>query len=290
MTTMLNLVDAMQIKYAAAKRLQRVALIFALLILVAGALARIPALSAWAGWIAAAVFGLQILAFILKQIASDFAGEGEEIRRMAMLKDGLGVVPPKCRVAQVRLSIHGKKNSEPAYMGPYHDSDLPVGPQRLIDITTECAFFTAGNTRYFANIIGCVVLVGAVLTVLAFVGFVSSSDDVKTIHDVSKVFIASMVFWVTGEAVGMYRTLHGVAGACDKILETGERQLEQPADPQSDSTTATALFADYNAAVVKSPLIPAWIYSLRRDSMNEVWLARKHPPTTHEPPVADKAS
>lgn len=288
MKPMLNLIDAMQIKYGTAKRLQRGALICALLVLGAGVLAGIPALSAGAGWIAAAVFGLQILAFLLTQAAADFAGEGEEMRRMAMLKDGLGVEPSQCRVAQVLLSIYGKKNSEPAYIGPYYDSEFAVGPRRLIDITTECAFFTSGNTKYFSNFIGLVVVAGALMTVVAFVGFVSSSDDVKSIHDVSKVFIASMVFWVTGEAVGMYRTLRGVAGACDKILESGERQLAQPADAERDGSTATALFADYNAAVVKSPLIPGWIYWLRRDSMNTAWLARKHPATTHEVHAANR--
>lgn len=286
----MNLVDAMQIKYGAAKRWQRFALACALVVLLAGLSTRVPALTLWTGWIATGVFLLQLTGFGMKQASAHFAGEGEQIRRMAMLKDGLGVDPPKTRVAQVQLSIDGAKTSEPAYVGPYYDSEYEIGPRRLIDITTECAFFTGCNARFFSRFLIGFALAAIAVTVFVFFGIVSSSGDANTIHAAAKVFIASMLFWITGELTTTVLTLRGVADCCDKLLEAGERQLNEPADEGRDRNVAISLFADYNAAVAKSPLVPGWVYGWRRDAMNNAWKSRKHPATTAANPPHSAAA
>lgn len=275
----MDLVNAMQSQYTIAKRLHRVVWVCLAVLVLLGILNLFPAMQPYAGAVAVTVFLLQIAIFALRALAGTYTGEAERVRRMAMLYEGLGVAPSPAQLAQLHVHVATLPNGEPGYIGSYYDSEQPMGPRRLIDITAECAFFTWNNARYFAWFVGGFLIVAIVVTVIGLLAAVFAAPSVDVVQTAGRVFIVAMTFVVAGEFAGTYLAFSGLANACERTCLAAERTLGEEVEPDRDAVVAISLFADYNSAVVKAPPIPGWVYSRRKNLLNDAWKNRDAQPS-----------
>lgn len=276
----MDLIWAMQSQYTIAKRLLRGGWFCLAVLFVAGLLNLVPAMKPYANVVAVVVFIVQILIFGLRYGAGTYTGEAEKVRRMAMLFEGLGATPTPAQIAQLRVQVATLTNGEPKYIGSYYDSNQPVGPRRLIDITSECAFFTSNNSRYFARFVFGGLVIAAFLTVIGLLVAIFSVGTIDEAQTAARIFIVAMNFWAAGDLANTWLAFNGLAKTCERTYVAGEQALRAPPNSERDSNAAIALFADYNAAVAKSPPIPSWVYGHRLQLLNDAWKKRVVPPTS----------
>lgn len=276
----MNLISAMQSQYSTAKQLLRGVWLCLAVLFVAGILNLLPTMKPYANIIAIAVFVMQLLIFGLRYVAGIFIGEAEKVRRMAMLFDGLGATPTPAQIAQLHVQVAKLKNGEPKYIGNYYDSNQPAGPRRLIEITSECAFFTCNNARFFARFIFSGLIFATLLTVVGLLIAIFSVVTIDEAQTAARIFIVAMTFWAVGDLANTWLAFNGVATTCERICQSGEQVLRADPNAVSDSNMAIALFADYNSAIAKSPPIPSWVYAHRLKLLNDAWKQRVVPPSS----------
>ena len=279
-----NLIDAMQSEYSRSKRLLYcAALPLTLALFIAAIVGALPIDECAVNVIAIATFIVQFALFVLRQYASDYQEHAEAIRRMAMLQDGLGVQPAPIAVARLHATVGELPNHQRTFLGSYYESSLPIGPRRLIEITTECAFFTGHNARWLWRTLALIAGGGLFVAIAAFVAIVLFYDSTTAPKLAAKIVIPAMAFCAAGDLAGMAFLFRSLAESCDDELRDAEHNLEQSQDLQADQQAALAIFSAYNCAVVKAPPIPTWVHRRRQNLLNRAWRSRQESLTAPSP-------
>lgn len=268
----MNLIDAMRTEYGVGKSwLERVLLISFVLYGIS-IISVLFVLGESAKWLLGGSLLLQVVLFGFRYLSGQHFSSGENIRRIAMLQDGLGLSPSDVEIARIREKIGGKKTAEPDYLGPYYDSKSPTGPKRLVEIVEESAFFTSALSRRAAWAFSVVALVGLLVGVVCLIVIEHGSDNNSAI----KFAVITMAFWATGDIASMACRFFGLSKTTERILDRCNMALKHNADDRDD---AFKLFTEYNCAVVQAPPIPSVIYECQRNNLNEAWRNRKNIPT-----------
>ena len=214
-------------------------------------------------------FLAQIVNFLMDYMAKDAYAKGEEIRRMAMLKYGLGVEPSQDELLRIEQSTNHLKNAEPGYLEPYYSSDESEGSRRLIDVTGESAFFTASASKFAAATFGIIVLVGITLVVIGISILMRSPAPASMLVIASRVLLLSMATFGVGElakAAIDFLLLHvstdRITTRCCVALTKTKKQVE---------SEAVSIFADYNTATIVCPPVPSFAYKAVFKSCNGAW-------------------
>ena len=114
----MDLIAAMLSHYSRSKFLMyKLALPISLGIYVAALIAALPVPNWLAGVLAVATLAAQIAAFVLRAVAMDSIDLGENIRRTAMLQDGLGIPPSPLQSGQVEGADGESERSGAAAVG-----------------------------------------------------------------------------------------------------------------------------------------------------------------------------
>lgn len=82
----------------------------------------------------------QVFLFLSRISMRGYLDWAQRLRRLAMLEDGIGREPTPFETAA--LPERAWAASGEGLADPYYASHLPKGPKRLVDITSECAFFS----------------------------------------------------------------------------------------------------------------------------------------------------
>lgn len=280
----MDLIQPMQAEYSRSKcLLYCLAMPIGVCIFIAAIVGAATVPEAITSILAIGTFVAQIVRFALRDLASRHQGRAEDIRRLAMAQDGLGVQPSPLTLARLRESVGSLDTNEPAYTPPYYDSPESPGPHRLLDITAESAFFTSANARWLSCKLVFLAGIGVLAVVVALVVTVSFVSSATVLQTAAKIVLASMAFWAVGDVMTMALAFWSLSTACNRILERYDAELNR-ADAGDPATRdrALLLFCEYNCAVVKAPPIPSWVYRRRRSLLNDAWW-RRHPTQTAAP-------
>jgi hypothetical protein len=216
-------------------------------------------------------FLMQLLLFTFRVCMGRHLSLGEQIRRLAMLKDGLGIEPSKYQLAKLQERMGKPKSSQPAYIGPYYDSTLPVGPKRLLEITAESSFFTHALARTSACIFMVISALGISIVFIGLIIVIQAGLSQTMLEAVAKTAVISMAFWATGDFALTALRFSSLARTAEKVFDLCGRLLAQETDSRDEAHIAAT---EYNCAVTQAPPIPGPIYRWRQDRLNEAW--RRH--------------
>jgi fatty acid desaturase len=276
----MDLIQAMQTEYSRCKRLLYCWALPITLVLLVAAVVGCFSVAPWVtNALALVVFAGQVAVFILHEVAAGHQALAEDIRRMAMLQDGLGFQPSPFTLARLQERIGDFKHNEPAYLGPYYDSQELAGPRRLLEHTAECAFFTGGNARRMASILFVLCGAGFLAALIALVATIQFSGSDAAMQVAAKIALVIMAALGLGTYASAALSFKSLAKTADNVLTASDHALEASSTAKAANTAALALFADYNCAVATAPPIPAWLYRRYQDRMNAAW-RRKHPNAT----------
>jgi hypothetical protein len=188
-------------------------------------------------------------------------------RRGALLLDGIDepFSPSEIDALRERFTVNGA-DARTFEQADYYATQLPPGPSRLGEILEESAFYSEHLQRISARVmLGVLVFFLIVSFVITFGVTPYVSRD--TGEAIVRVFLALLVFGMSGDVVGAYRAHRGAA---QDIRDIRQRLITADAAgyPRADVLLA---FADYNAAVEAAPESVPWAYNVRKDHLNQRW-------------------
>jgi len=270
----MNLVSAMRGQYCRSERLLWAGVAVKVVIYLATL-----TIAIWSNAVAAAVLLIvacvgQACLYVLRFRTQSHLALAERLRRLAMLRDGIGreVAPLEAAVLAEKVW----KATNYSVPDPYYSSPLPRGPKRLIDLTAECAFFSgsiggaAGRVFLVASIAAASILVSS-LFLLIELGLTRSKLEIA-----AKVVLIGVTFWMTEDLVDMAVRYRALSSSCEGILQECSRLLDQL---EPDAEDAIVLLHDYDAAVANAPPLPSLIYRNRNARLSLIW-RETHPRTT----------
>lgn len=235
--------------------------------------------SVWSNETAAVLFLVvacagQALVLALRSAGHSHLELGERLRRLAMLQDGVGREIPPLEAAVLAEKIW--TTPELAIASPYYSSSFQRGPERLIDITAECAFYSgsianAAWRTFFRVSIGASSLLLLSLILLTIMGTAQTR-----LEAIAKGVLVGVTFWITEDFLEMALKYRGLGAACDRVLQECSRLLDQQSPSSED---AYFILQEYDSAFANTPPLPSSIYGRRRQRLAEIW-RETHPRTT----------
>lgn len=262
----MNLIAAMRGEYRRAETLLW-ASVFVKLIVYLTTLAT----AIWTNNIAAGVLLVgacvgQATLFLLRFSSQGRLEVAERLRRLAMLQDGMGR-----EVASIEAAVLAERvwnTSKDGVPTPYYTSQLLKGPSRLVDITSECAFFSGSVSNAAGRIFQVVSVAAAAVLVTSLVLIVQLGVGQSKLEVAAKAVLLGVTFWMTEDFVDMALRYKSVGSKCDRILLECRRLLDQGNPSPED---AYVLLHDYDAALTGAPPLPHGIYRRRSARLAEIW-------------------
>lgn len=263
----LDLIQAMQVKFSKSKRLlYLVSVPLGIAVYALGVLSIFPIPREYLIVIAIFALVFQIIAFVARQYALKCMSEGEGIRRMAMIQDGLGKTFTHIELATAGVCFG--KNREPAFLSPYYDSEEQPGWRRLVDITAECAHFTYTVANIISMVLGGVILM-LIVAALAILLFTSQAVETLATRDIiAKIVTLTITSWAVGDLAAMWMQFRSLSSESKQILADCNGSMRADDVPEQQ---AMALFAAYNCAVGQASPLPSWAYKLAQPALNKSW-------------------
>lgn len=220
----------------------------------------------------------QTALFILRFSGQRRLEVAERLRRLAMLQDGMGrdVAP----IEAATLAERVWDTPACAIPHPYYTSQLTKGPTRLVDITSECAFFSASVSNAAGRIFQVVSVGAAGLLVTSLILIVELGVGQSKLEIAGKAVLLGVTFWMTEDFVDMAFRYKAVGSACERILQECRRLLDRGNLSPED---AYILLHDYDSALAGAPPLPNRIYHHRAQRLAEIW-RQTHPSKDSEMP------
>ena len=280
----MNLIEAMQTEYSRCKWwLYRIALPINALAVCSSIASAFNLDTGVAITLAMIAFVAQAGIFAIKELlAAPHQERAEKIRRLAMLQDGLGEEPSPNTLAQIKEQIGELKNGEPPYIGEYYTSQEEVGYRRLLDITSESAFYTASSARRLSRTLFWAAGLGTFLVfVLLYIvlsalsqGAIAPEEGTlaQSIAKISLIIFAAVgLGQMTSAALGF----HALATSARMVNEQCESALSSGASKKAMMTWALTAFTEYNCAVSKAAPIPSLAYRWNLKNVDAAWRLRR---------------
>jgi hypothetical protein len=234
------------------------------------------ATAVWSNSIAAVILLVvacvgQASLFLLRFYSQSRLEVAERLRRLAMLRDGMGR-----EVAPIEAAILAEKvwdTPQDAVPDPYYTSQLPKGPKRLVEITSECAFFSGSVSNTAWRIFWGVSVAATSILVASLILIVELGIGHSALDIAAKAVLLGVTFWMTEDFVHMALRYKSVGAECERVLQECRRLLDQ-GDPSPED--AYVLLHDYDAALAGAPPLPWRIYRRRSKRLADIW-RQAHP-------------
>jgi hypothetical protein len=222
--------------------------------------------------LAVLAFAFQIGGLLLKHFSSRHYESAEEIRRIAVLKDGLGMEPSELRKAEIVSRVGSGPAPDRIFVGKYFASEKPPGVLRFLDDVSESAFWTHKVASFTARAILVLVLFGAAVSVFSLLGLVGAGLPATRLKIVGEAVVVTLGFVVTGELLLLSLQYFALSENAFRKMAAASTQVESNG---ADRDAAILLFGEYNCALAGAPPLPTFIYKLLLDKLNAAWDARK---------------
>jgi hypothetical protein len=188
-------------------------------------------------------------------------------RRAALLLGGLNeqLSAGEVQLLQERFTVDSDQ-ARKREKADYYATTLQPGPARLGEMLEESAFYSEDLQRISASVmlgvLAAFVVIFLIITfgVLPYVGR-------DTAQLMVRVFLAFLVFVMSGDVLGAYRAHRAVA---KDLRDIRQRLITADAAdyPRADVLLA---FADYNAAIQSAPESVPHVYEWNEEHLNTRW-------------------
>jgi hypothetical protein len=267
----MNLLDLMSVEYRRSRRALYASLGFNCLLyfIVLG-----DALSEhrFSEMFAVFAFVLQIASVALKYGCSRRYESAEEIRRIAVLKDGLGIEPSELSKAEIVSRVGTVPTPGRIFVGSYFASEKAPGVPRFLDDLSESAFWTCEVAQSAARVLLALLLLGSVVSVFSLLGVLNAGLPVTKLKIGAEVFVVTLAFVVTGELLLLSLDYFALSQKARRVMTSAFTLLESNV---VERDAAILLFGEYNCALSATPALPTFLYGLLQTKLNAAWSARK---------------
>lgn len=200
----------------------------------------------------------------------------EDCKRKLEIFDGFGRRPSSKWLANVRLAYPAKEDSAFNALltqGITYDSDVPVSPRRVLENLAESAWFSYHLAGWCRTAITLLTFAAGVLILAIIFYFIGTLNDIESLRAASKAVAATFVFLLSLGAVRGMLAYSSFASKADKIDDEADELAKREGDISEND--ALRLLHDYQMARASAPMIPTWVWRIRRDALNKNWKIKK---------------
>jgi hypothetical protein len=218
-----------------------------------------------------------VFGFTLSSFSADMKDKAEALKRHHEYLMGFGTPPDKSQLAdlQIVLAKELPKESEALLrQGITYWSKKPLGPARTLENLVESAWFTKHFSKFCASALGTVFTVSLLLSVSLLLLCATSLAGSPVGLTAAKCITVTILFLVSVRVLRSwlaYLALSKAAGGIDS--SANNLLLQNP----NDAFAAERLLCEYQIARASGPLIPTWVWRLRRNTLNDAWARIKRP-------------
>lgn len=271
----MDLLSAMNREYSKSKRWFFASLLLTGILFLCSAIGSWAPLG-WTKWVALAAFVLQIAIVQCRRQSSRRYRLAESVRRPAVLAAGLESYPSGIEVRKIAALLGLPVADNRLTAETYYASKSSPGPRRLLEITEECSFWTADLAKHTADFFAAAVWAAIILFIMALYAAVETGWTSGHIDLTGRVLLAVATIYFAGDAVQLKSRYKHLADAASHVTD---RCVAAAAGPARDILTQALIATDeYNCALAEAPIIPEFVYALRREKLNLAWAAKCEPP------------
>jgi len=273
----MTLLEAMNLEYSLSKRWLMTSLTLTSVLyvcLIATALVSGP----WAKWIAFTAFIDQALITGARLRSGTHYSLGESVRRPAMLENGLGARLSPIQVAKIAAKHGVTFPGDPITSKNYYDSTAEAGPERLLEITQQSAFWTGELAERMASLLKGGLAVVFIVLMIAVLAALQTGITGTRGETLAKIGMATISVWCTGELFVLFRRYDLLARSIQRVLVDSELAMSR----SWIGCESAVILGEYNCSLASAPVIPDFIYKLNRTRLNLAWAARNAQGTSRQ--------
>jgi hypothetical protein len=221
-----------------------------------------------------APWSLAVLAIVAESIQwrSDvLRGRAEQLKRKIELSDGLGWPLPMSDFSDLlaKVSKRTLSNLEASSEQEYFASAKEAGPVRALENLQESAWWSKHLSH--AMLVGCAivaaVLIGGSIAILVLT--IDAAQNVASLENTSKLVSAVISLAVSlglTQLIAGYYVFSQSSTDSERAATAATASKELPTE-----VDALKLMYDYQLARAFAPMIPDWLWNLRRTELNALW-------------------
>ncbi len=160
---------------------------------------------------------------------------------------------------------------------PYFASKEPPGPRRALQNVSESAWWSKHLAERMGHICLTVVILGVITAVVILDIALQTVGQADTRASVARVVTALLMFLLSIGIIGLtlgYYSLARNAGHSEQVatglVDSGH----------ADIVDAVKIMNEYHVSRAIGPIIPTWIWKLRRSELNATWARYRAKPRT----------
>lgn len=219
-------------------------------------------------WIA---LPLALLGAWMSGRAAKFKGMAERAKRQHEYLAGFGVAPSGGMLADLRVGLANELPAETDRLlrqGITYSSGKPPGVARVLENLCESGWFTKHLADWCACTLRALFLatVGIAVVLLLFSATSLSGTPVGIVA--AKFVAATMIFLIS---IGTLRSWLAYAALSQKAGDIDAEADRLLAAGKLDAFEAQRLLSEYQLSRASAPLVPTWVWRLRRETLNKHW-------------------
>jgi hypothetical protein len=258
--------------YAKAKYWAGFVLALQVIVFVVGVIAVFePKVSVAYPWIA---LPLALVGVWLAACATRYKSMAEALKRQHEHLAGFGRKPAGRLLASLRVELPDELRPQLDQLlreGITYASVKPFGPTRVLENLCESAWFSQHLAGYCAKWLRAVFVITLVIAVALLLLCAITLTGTSVGVAAAKCVSATLLFLISVGILRAWLSYHRFSQKSEQIDGEASRLL---AGAEPDSCDAQRLLAEYQLTRASAPLIPTWVWRIRRDHLNKNWALR----------------
>jgi hypothetical protein len=200
---------------------------------------------------------------------SHYRSRAETLLRKLDLFDSFGWEIKPTEIADQFVGLSKKARAKLAEnTGTYFASKEGPGTRRALENLRESAWWSkhlSGNMRVIIWVIATILIIVSVGVLIFSSSLINSTDQAVTI---SRIVISVLLLIVSLRLIPLALNYGSFS---NKSKDIENYVCDALKVENSDEIQVVKAFNEYHLARAVAPLIPSWLWKLRRNSLNEVW-------------------
>jgi hypothetical protein len=219
--------------------------------------------------VAFVVTGCMVVAELCLYRSDAVKSTAQQFRRKVDLQDGLGWHIPNTDLSDLLVECPSsvKKRARKRPTEPYFASTNAPGPVRALKNVSESAWWTKHLAQRMATICRNTVIVGVILSFISLIVTLQATSTHTTQVSVARIVTAFLMLFLS---MGLIKLVIGYSGL-SKNSASSEAAAERALQATPEELVAFKVMYDYHLNRAVGPVIPTWIWKMRRDELNQTW-------------------
>lgn len=159
--------------------------------------------------------------------------------------------------------------------GPYFASEKAPGPERALENLMESSWWSKHLAEAMRNLCFVTVLGAFVLAVVVLIAAIESLSDPTVLDAVARVVTGVLLLVAS---MGFFRLVVAYNDFAERAGRVEEAALQALNGGNPELMQAIRLLHEYHLARATSPILPEWIWRVKRGELNELWQALRRRP------------